>query len=113
MTTRYLLVKAAPYQLLIDIARVVRAEEEATAGPDLIDLSRALGGSGAMVAVRCLAGGQTLRLGVDAVDGMVMLGAEAFAPLPGLIAATAGQDIDAVTLAAIGEGHAFRLKLAG
>jgi hypothetical protein len=111
VTTRYLLVTAAPYQLLIDIGRVTRVEAEALAGPDLVDLSRALGGDGARAAVSCAVAGHTVRLGVDAVAGMVALGAEAFAPLPGLVAAAAGQDIDAVTVAAVGSGHAFRLRL--
>ncbi len=105
------MVKAAPYQLLIDIGRVARIEEEVSAGPDLVDLSRALGGAGANVVVSCAVDGQSLRLGVDAVAGMVTLGPEEFAPLPRLVAAACGQDIDAVALAAIGDGHAFRLKL--
>ncbi len=113
MTAQYLLVKAAPYQLLIASGQVGRVEPDEVAGPGLVDLSRALGGTAARMVVTCLVDGHTVRMGVDAVMGMLALEPKAFAPLPGLVLAAAGQDIDAVTLAPIGEGHAFRLRLGG
>ena len=107
--TRYLLVRAAAFHLLIDAALVERVG--GAGGPGAVDLSRALGGDPAGVFVALGGAARAGQLGVDAVHGLIDLTDADLATLPALIAAAAGEDIDAVTLAAHDGAHAFRLRL--
>jgi hypothetical protein len=110
MTRRYLMVRAASYRLLIDATLIDRVRE-----PDQdetpVDLSRALGGEAGSLVVACNAKAQGMRLGVDAVLGLLNLAEEDFVTIPSLIAAVAGEDLDGVTRHPIDGEHAFRLRL--
>jgi hypothetical protein len=110
MTRRYLMVRAASYRLLIDATLIDRVRE-----PDQdetpVDLSRALGGQAGSLVVACNAKAQGMRLGVDAVLGLLNLAEEDFVTIPSLIAAVAGEDLDGVTRHPIDGEHAFRLRL--
>ena len=109
--TAYLLVRAAAFSLLLEAALV----EVVTPGvepEDGVDISRALGGGPADVTVTLGPGARVRQLGFDSAHGLVDLAEDALAPLPGPIAAAAGQDVDAVTRTPLDGRHAFRLKLA-
>jgi hypothetical protein len=107
--TRYLLVQAASFHLLIDAALVEAVGD--TPVPGEVDVSRALGGSTASVFVTLSGSARTQQLGVDAVHGLIDLAEAELTPLPALIAAAAAQDIDAVTLGKHHGAYAFRLRL--
>jgi hypothetical protein len=106
---RYLLARAASFHLLIDAA-LVEAVGEAPL-PGGVDLSRALGGGSASVFVTLGQAARTRQAGVDAVHGLIDLAEAELTPLPALIAAAAGEDVDAVTLRTHHGAHAFRLRL--
>jgi hypothetical protein len=107
--TRYLLVRAASFHLLID-ANLVEAVGDAAA-PGAVDVSRALDGGPAPVFVTLRGAARIRQVGVDAVRGLIDLTEADLAPLPGLCAAAAGEDVDAVTLGIHDGAHAFRLRL--
>jgi hypothetical protein len=94
--TRYLLVRAASFHLLID-ANLVAAVGDA-AVPGEVDVSRALDGGPASVFVTLGGSARVRQVGVDAVRGLIDLAEADLAPLPALCAAAVGEDIDAVTL---------------
>jgi hypothetical protein len=94
--TRYLLVRAASFHLLIDAA-LVEAVGDAPI-PGAVDVNRALGGGTASAFVTLGGAARTRQVGVDAVRGLIDLAEADLTPLPALIAAAAGEDIDAVTL---------------
>jgi hypothetical protein len=93
---RYLLVRAASFHLLIDAALVNAVGDTPVSGG--VDVSRALGGGTATVFVTLGQAARTQQVGVDAVHGLIDLTEAELTPLPALIAAAAGEDIDAVTL---------------
>jgi hypothetical protein len=107
--TRYLLVRAASFHLLID-ANLVAAVGDA-AVPGGVDVSRTLDGAPASVFVTLGGAARIRQVGVDAVRGLIDVAEAELAPLPPLSAAAAGEDIDAVTLGTHDGAHAFRLRL--
>jgi hypothetical protein len=107
--TRYLLVRAASFHLLID-ANLVAAVGDA-AVPGGVDVSRTLDGAPASVFVTLGGAARIRQVGVDAVRGLIDVAETELAPLPPLSAAAAGEDIDAVTLGTHDGAHAFRLRL--
>jgi hypothetical protein len=107
--TRYLLVRAASFHLLIEAALVEAVGD--TPVPGEVDVSRALGGGSALVFVTLGGSARTRQVGVDAVHGLIDLAEAELTPLPALIAAAAGEDIDAVTLGTHHGAYAFRLRL--
>jgi hypothetical protein len=107
--TRYLLVQAASFHLLIDTALVEAVGD--TSLPGEVDVSRALGGGSASVFVTLGCAARTRQVGVDAVHGLVDLAEAELTPLPALIAAAAAQDIDAVPLDKHHGAYAFMLRL--
>jgi hypothetical protein len=110
--SRYLLVRAAAYHLLIDATLIDGIKGVAEGGETPIDLSRALGGDAARLIIVCAAGSRARHLGVDEAQRLVDLAEEDLVPLPAMISATAGEDIDRVTARPIEGAHAFRLRLA-
>ena len=106
--TRYLLVRAAAFHLLIDANLVASVGDAAV--PDGVDVSRALHGGPALVFVTLGGASRVRQVGVDAVHGLIDLAEAELGPLPALSAA-AGEDIDAVTLSPHHGAHAFRLRL--
>jgi hypothetical protein len=94
--TRYLLVRAASFHLLIDAALVEEVGDAPI--PGVVDVSRALGGATASAFVTLGGAARTRQVGVDALHGLIDLAETDLTPLPALIAAAAGEDIDAVTL---------------
>jgi hypothetical protein len=108
--SRYLLVRAASYHLLIDVTLIDRIMDFTEIG-ETVDLSRALGGKTATLIIACGAGVRARQLGVDEAHGLVDLADEDLVPLPGMINAAAGEDIDRVTVRPINGAHAFRLRL--
>ncbi len=111
MKRRYLMVRAAAYRLLIDAALVEEVSSVAEVDEQPVDLSRALGGEAASVVVVCATGARARYLGVDEAPGLVDLAEDDFVPLPSLILAAAGEDIDRVTRQPLDGAHAFRLRL--
>jgi hypothetical protein len=107
--TRYLLVQAASYHLLVDATLVETVGDTAIA--ENVDISRALGGNPASVFVTLAGPVRTRQLGVDKVHGLIDLAESDLSPLPPLVAAAAGEDIDAVTRTPHHGAHAFRLLL--
>jgi hypothetical protein len=105
------MVEAAGFRLLIDAALVdgVAASTEIDETP--IDLCRALGGTTASLVVVCDHNSQARHLGVDEALGLVDLADEDLVPLPALVFAAAGEDIDRVTRRPLRGAHAFRLRL--
>jgi hypothetical protein len=103
--------RAGSFRILIDTALIESVSDAAGHSGDLVDLSRALGGEPASVIVTCSDDARAGVLGVDAAHGLVDLTEDDFAPLPSLVAAAAGEDIDRVTRAPIDGAHAFRLRL--
>lgn len=109
--SRYLLVRAASHHLLIDAALIDGIKEPADVDETQVDLSRALGGETASLVIACGEGARVRHLGVDEAQGLVDLADEDLVPLPGMIDAAAGEDIDRVTARPINGAHAFRLRL--
>jgi hypothetical protein len=112
VTRRYLMVEAAGFRLLIDAALVDSVTPSTETDKAPVDLSRALGGAPASLVVACGGNAQTPHLGVDAALGLVDLAEEELAPLPAVVFAAAGEDIDRVTRRPLHGAHAFRLRLA-
>jgi hypothetical protein len=112
VTRRYLIVEAAGYHLLIDAA-LIDGVSALTPGFDspVVDLCRALGGTTAALVVACDGNAQVGYLGVEGALGLVDLAEEDLVPLPALVAAAAGEDIDRVTRLPLRGAHAFRLRL--
>jgi hypothetical protein len=106
--TRYLLLRAAAFHLLIDANLVASIGDAAM--PDGVDVSRALHGGPASVFVTLGGAARVRQVGVDAVHGLIELADAQLVPLPALSAAAA-EDIDAVTLSPHDGAHAFRLRL--
>lgn len=108
--SRFLEVEAASFRLLMDAALVERVLP--LDGVVELDLSRALGGGPARLAVVLGACARAATVGVDAVHGLTELDEHDFAPLPARLQAACGQDVDAVTRHGRGGAPAFRLLLA-
>jgi hypothetical protein len=109
--SRYLLVRAASYRLLIDSALIegIKALENTDESP--VDLSRALGGETASLVIACGDAARVRYLGVDVAHGLVDLADEDLVLLPELINAAAGEDIDRMTARPLNGAHAFRLRM--
>jgi hypothetical protein len=112
VTRRYLMVEAAGYRLLIDANLIDSVTASTEIDPAPVDLCRALGGATAALVVVCDSRAQVRHLGVDDALGLVDLPDEELVPLPALVAAAAGEDIDRVTRHPLRGAHAFRLRLA-
>jgi hypothetical protein len=111
VTRRYLIVEAAGYHLLIDAALIDGVTALIEIDSPVVDLCRALGGATAALAVACDGNAQVRYLGVEAALGLADLAEEDLVPLPALVAAAAGEDIDRVTRLPLRGAHAFRLRL--
>ena len=109
--SRYLLVRAASYHLLLDATLIDGIKDFTEADETQVDLSRALGGKTAALVINCGPGARARQLGVDEARGLVDLADEDLIPLPGMISAAAGEDIDRVTARPINGVYAFRLRL--
>jgi hypothetical protein len=109
--SRYLLVRAASFHLLIDTALIkgIKALEETDESS--VDLSRALGGETASLVIACGDAARVRHLGVDVAQGLVDLADEDLVRLPGMIHAAAGEDIDRMTARPLNGAHAFRLRM--
>jgi hypothetical protein len=111
MMPRYLLVRAASYYLLIDATLIDGIKDLTEIDETTVDLSRALGGETASLAIACTDGARVRHLGVDEAQGLVDLADEDLVPLPEMISAAAGEDLDRVTARPLYGAHAFRLRL--
>jgi len=105
------MVEAAGFRLLIDAELVDGVIASAETDKTPVDLSRALGGTAASLVVACGTNSQAPHLGVDAALGLVDLAEEELVPLPAVVFAAAGEDIDRVTRRPLRGAHAFRLRL--
>jgi hypothetical protein len=111
VTRRYLIVEAAGYHLLIDAAVIDGVTALTEIDTPVVDLCRALGGAAAALVVACDGSAHVRYLGVEGALGLVDLAEEDLVPLPALVAAAAGEDIDRVTRLPLRGAHAFRLRL--
>lgn len=128
---RYLLVRAAGHRLLVEaslVAGVSRQGARWDANPEAsvdapgaalhgapasgVDLGVALGGSPCQFVVSLTPAARVAQLGVESCDGLVDVAEEALSPLPPILLAAAGGDVDAVTRDRFGGTEAFRLRLA-
>jgi len=109
--SRYLLVRAASYSLLVDTVLIqgVKTAAETDAAP--IDLSRALGGTTASLVIACNTSARVRQLGVGETLGLVTLEEADFLSLPGMVNEAVGEDIDRITKRPLDGAHAFRLRL--